>query len=60
MGTWGADQFVISTTYSFSELAGIKYVSFTFIEGDHAMPGVYSRNSWGPEMKKSKVESSDL
>lgn len=46
MGTTGADEFMISTTYSFTELYGIKYVSYDFEPGDHANPGVYSRNSW--------------
>lgn len=46
MGTTGADQFMISTTYSFTELIGIKYVSYQFELGDHANPGVYSRSSW--------------
>ena len=46
MGTTGADQFMISTTYSFTELIGIKYVSYDFEFGDHANPGVYDRQSW--------------
>lgn len=46
MGTAGAKGFMISTTYSFTELEGIRYVSFDFQEGDHAIPGVYNRNSW--------------
>ncbi|MFZ6664909.1 hypothetical protein [Peijinzhouia sedimentorum] len=46
MGSAGAESFMISTTFSFTELKGIKYVSFDFTEGDHARPGVYSRESW--------------
>lgn len=46
MGTSGADAFMISTTYSFTDLKGIKYVSYDFEVGDHASPGVYNRNSW--------------
>ena len=46
MGSAGAKGFMITTTYTFTELKGIKYVSFDFVEGDHAMPGVYSRKSW--------------
>jgi hypothetical protein len=45
MGTAGAENFMVSTTYTFTELKGIKYVSFDFKEGDHAIPGVYKRNS---------------
>lgn len=47
MGSAGAESFMISTTYSFTELKGIEQVSISFEEGDHAIPGVYSRNSWG-------------
>ena len=46
MGSAGAKSFMVSTTYSFTELPGIEFVSFDFEEGDHAVPGVYNRNSW--------------
>ncbi|NGM63872.1 hypothetical protein [Sphingobacterium sp. SGR-19] len=46
MGTAGAQQFMVSTTYSFTELPHVRYVAFGFDEGDHAMPGVYHRGSW--------------
>lgn len=46
MGSSGAMSYLVSTTYSFTELAGINHVSFDFEEGDHAVPGVYNRNSW--------------
>lgn len=46
MGTAGAKQFMVSTTYSFTELSDVRYVSFDFEEGDHAVPGVYHRGSW--------------
>jgi len=46
MGTAGAESFMVSTVYSFTEIKGIKYVSFDFEVGDHASPGVYDRNSW--------------
>lgn len=46
MGTAGAKQFLVSTTYSFTEIAGVRYVAFDFEEGDHAVPGVYNRKSW--------------
>lgn len=46
MGSAGAESFMISTTYSFTELKGIEHVSISFEEGDHAIPGVYSRNWW--------------
>lgn len=46
IGSAGAMSFMSSTTFSFTELIGINHVSFDFEEGDHAMPGVYDRNSW--------------
>lgn len=46
MGSAGAMNYLISTTYSFTELIGINHVSFDFEEGDHGVPGVYDRNSW--------------
>jgi hypothetical protein len=52
MGSAGAESFMITTTYSFTELKGINYVSFDFEEGDHAMPGVYNRNSWAIKNRK--------
>ncbi|GGD27610.1 hypothetical protein [Flavobacterium orientale] len=44
MGSMGAESFMVTTTYSFTELKGIRYVSFDFEEGDHARPGVYDRS----------------
>jgi hypothetical protein len=44
IGSTGAEMFMASTTYSLTELKGIKYVNFDFIEGDHAAPGVYDRS----------------
>ncbi|WNJ18138.1 hypothetical protein [Pontibacter sp. G13] len=49
MGTTGADQFMISTTYSFTELADVNFVKYEFEMGDHASPGVYDRQSWDEE-----------
>jgi hypothetical protein len=46
MGSSGAEQFMITTTYSFTELPAIRYVSYDFEEGDHASPGIYSREQW--------------
>lgn len=46
MGTSGADAFMISTTYTFTELSEIQYVSYFFEAGEHASPGVYSRKYW--------------
>lgn len=49
MGTAGAKQFLVSATYSFTELPDIQYVDINFKEGDHAVPGTYNRNSWDDE-----------
>lgn len=46
MGSAGTESFMISTTFSFTELKGINCVKFDFKEGDHGIPGVYDRNSW--------------
>lgn len=46
MGTAGAQSFMISTTYSITELKGINHLAFDFEEGDHGVPGVYNRSSW--------------
>lgn len=46
MGTAGAEEFMLSTTFTFTELLGISYVSYKFEEGDHAAPGIYNRSSW--------------
>jgi hypothetical protein len=46
MGSFGAENFLVVTTYSFTELKGISYVSIDFEEGDHAVPGIYSRKAW--------------
>jgi hypothetical protein len=35
-----------STTYSLTELKGIKYVNYTMQAGDHVSPGTYSRKSF--------------
>jgi hypothetical protein len=52
MGSAGAESFMVSTTWTFTLLKGIQYISFDFAVGDHAMPGVYSRDSW--EINKNK------
>jgi hypothetical protein len=46
MGSAGAEGFMRIATYTFTELKGIRYVSFQFEEGDHGIPGVYHRKSW--------------
>ncbi len=43
MGTSGADDFMTTTTFTLTELKNIKFVTYAFEEGDHAVPGTYSR-----------------
>jgi len=43
MGTTGAEYFMALVTISLTSLSGIEHVNFSFKEGDHAIPGAYSR-----------------
>ena len=45
-GTEGANAYMAEVTFSLTELQGIKEVDFSFIEGDHARPGVYTREDF--------------
>jgi len=46
MGTSGAQNYLASTTYSLTETPGVRAVDFIFPVGDHAAPGVYTRESF--------------
>ncbi|MDM8173861.1 MULTISPECIES: hypothetical protein [Olivibacter] len=46
MGTTGALTYLAEATYAFTDLANIKVVNFVFKEGDHAVPGPYTRKSF--------------
>ena len=46
MGTCGANQYIISTTFALTELKNIKNVAFDFEPGDHAWPGINNRESY--------------
>lgn len=46
IGSSGAENFIATTTYSLTELTGVKYVNFKFKAGDHATPGVYKRSDF--------------
>jgi spore germination protein GerM len=46
MGTLGAQEFLATTTFTLTEHDGIHAVRFVFEPGDHAMPGVYTRESF--------------
>jgi len=43
MGTTGATAFIEVVTYSLTSLKSVDFVEFRFKEGDHAIPGRYSR-----------------
>ncbi|HCN83739.1 MAG TPA: hypothetical protein DIT07_08965 [Sphingobacteriaceae bacterium] len=43
MGTAGAKIYLAEATYALTEISGIKSVDFSFTEGDHASPGIYTR-----------------
>ncbi len=45
-GTEGARAYMAEATFSLTELDGINSVDFSFTEGDHARPGVYTRNDF--------------
>jgi hypothetical protein len=46
IGSTGAEMFMASTTYSLTELKGIHFVNYDFVEGEHAAPGVYNRDNF--------------
>lgn len=46
MGSTGAENYMASVTYTLTELKNIKFVSFAMKEGDHAGPGVFSRDDF--------------
>jgi hypothetical protein len=43
MGSTGADEFLAVATFTLTEYDHIKFVNFIFELGDHASPGLYSR-----------------
>lgn len=46
MGTTGAHYFLTAATFTLTEAPGIRAVDFAFEEGDHAAPGIYTRESF--------------
>jgi len=50
MGSTGAEEFLAAATFTLTEYEKIKFVNFIFEGGDHAQPGIYSRetflNNW--------------
>lgn len=46
MGSSGAQIYILEATYAYTELPEITVVHFDFAEGDHAIPGNYSRENF--------------
>jgi hypothetical protein len=46
MGSLGAQEFLATATFTLTEFDGVDAVRFVFEPGDHAMPGVYTRESF--------------
>ena len=55
LGSTGADAYLAEATYTLTEHPSVKAVFFQFEEGDHARPGLYTRddflNHWVPVEK---------
>ncbi len=56
MGSAGAESYLAELTYSLTELKGVKVVRLDFEEGDHAMPGVYTRDDFKTLTDSSKMK----
>ena len=46
MGSTGAYNYMATVVYNLTEMKNIKFVNFDFTEGDHAVPGVFSREDF--------------
>ncbi len=46
MGSSGAQNYIASATYTLTEFKNVKYINFNLKEGDHAGPGVFSREDF--------------
>jgi hypothetical protein len=46
MGDTGAENYLASATFTLTELKNIKFVNIAMKPGDHAEPGVYSRDDF--------------
>ncbi len=57
MGTTGADAFMAAATFTLTEHDAVDKVSFVFPEGDHAMPGIYSRDTFTGRWRTEPTET---
>lgn len=55
MGTSGASDLIGVTTYTLTEVSGIRWVHFSFAPGEHAMPGLYDRSKVRAFVKVEEV-----
>lgn len=46
MGSTGSYNYMATTVFNLTELDNVKYVKFDFKEGDHAGPGVFTREDF--------------
>jgi hypothetical protein len=56
MGSSGAQAYLASVTFTLTEDPQIKKVKFIFEEGDHAMPGIYTRQDFKNYLIVSPVD----
>ncbi len=46
LGTMGAEIYLAESTYSFTQIPGVGYVTYDFKLGDHASPGTFTRENF--------------
>ena len=46
MGNTGAYNYFATAVYNLTELKNVKFINFNFTPGDHAEPGVFTRNDF--------------
>jgi len=49
MGSTGPELYFAEAVYNLTEIPGIRFINFALVEGDHASPGTYNRDSFKPE-----------
>lgn len=49
MGSTGPEMFFAESVYNLTEIPGVRFVRYDFEEGDHAQPGVFTRDSFKDE-----------
>ena len=45
-GTMGAEIYLAESTYSFTQIPGVSFVTYDFKVGDHASPGTFNRSDF--------------